>query len=89
MTCTGEHDFAPDGVCRRCQHWDPQHDTTPVHLATGLYVHGKPRLWCRAEVIIVGRQVRNATDTEERCTCEPCKAALAAAKARHAAKDDP
>lgn len=85
MTCT-EHDFGPDGVCHRCQHWDPKHDTGPVHLANGIYVHGKPRLWCGAEPVIVGRQVRNATDAEERCTCEPCKTALADAKAEVAKK---
>lgn len=82
--CTGEHQFGSDGVCQRCSHWDPKHHTDPVHLWTGMLVCGKPKSWCEAEIVVVGAQVRNATDVEERCTCQPCKDAVQRARDQYA-----
>ena len=45
-----------------------------IHLATGIFVCGKPRFWCRAkpEIDYEAHKVMNGTDKPERATCEDC-----------------
>lgn len=57
---------------------------TPIHLATGVRVCGKPRSWCRRAIIIENGIATNATEARERATCVACCDAHDHALAHHA-----
>jgi hypothetical protein len=63
-------------------------EVEPVHLWSGITVCSELKSWCGAEIVVIynvdtgKNHVTNATDAEERCTCESCLASLREAKAK-------